>query len=91
MNSDIYRELSCTKARVPPEFGHDILHFVPKLEQRRAYINSKAKNAYLDGAFPVDLFDDSLKTPCQEFNADIQSMKNKCLLGNSDKMRETVV
>jgi hypothetical protein len=91
VNIDIYKELSRAKALVPSQFGHDIPQFISKLEQKRVYINSKVKNAYLDGAFLVDLLDGCLKTPCQEFKAEIQSMKNKYLRGNSGETRETIV
>ena len=45
----------------------------------------------MNGSFLVDLFDGYLKTPCQEFKAKIQSMKNEYRLGNSDETRETIV
>ena len=81
---NVFNEIMKIKQLKLDQFGNNVTTWLTKMEEKRINIELKVPGSYHDDQYIMDIFQGALEAKCKAFCAEVQSMKQKWLLGNAD-------
>ena len=78
---NLFREISSMKYVTLASCNNNVVDWISKMEMNRINIELKIPVAYDDNQFLMDIYQGALKAKCKTFTTEVQSMKQKWLLG----------
>ena len=89
---NVFNEISKIKRLDLSAHGGNITAWSSAMEAKRATIELKIPGAYDDDQFMMDILQGALQAKCKTFVSQVQSMKQRWLLGNPDNLtKDTLV
>ena len=89
---NVFREIAAIKAVKLADNNNNVVEWLTSMEMKRISIELKIPGAYDEMQFLMDVYQGALEAKCKTFTTEVQSMKQKWLLGtlpNSSRI-ETV-
>ena len=78
---NVFKEIASMKDVTLSTCDNDVVEWLSQMEIKRINIDLKIPGAYSDDQFLMDVFAGALKAKCKTFTTEVQSMKQKWLLG----------
>ena len=78
---NVFREISSMKYVTLASCNKNMVEWISKMDMKRIDIELKILGAYDDNQFPMEIYQGALEAKCKTFITEVQSMKQKWLLG----------
>ena len=78
---NIFREITFMQDVTLASCKNNVVKWISKMEMKRINIELKITGAYENNQFLVDIYQGALEAKCKTFTTEVQSMKQKWLLG----------
>ena len=78
---NVFREIASMKDFTLASCNNNVVEWISQMKMNRINIELKIPGAYDDNQFLMDIYQGALKAKCKTFTTEVQSMKQKWLLG----------
>ena len=81
VRANVFREIASMIYVTLESCNNNVVEWISQMEMKRINIELKIPGAYDDIQFPMDIYQGALEAKCKTFTTEVQSMKQKWLLG----------
>ena len=78
---NVFREIASMKDVTLESCNNNVVECISQMEMKSINIELKIPGAYDENQFLMDIYQGALETKCKTFTTEVQSMKQKWLLG----------